>query len=733
MRFPWSSQPARDRDGESKSTSPAYSRMTPTVEIPVNSTLKRKRHLSDAATSSHRVDPRSRERHTRNAQVNGTKVRDEDGSLVEQQLRMEERGSQSPNQQRKSRAKKQQQQQQQQVNGTTTHDKLAGGLAQTPDSVDSATLTPLQQSIEAQFSLEILLKHRELRLIEQELAKCQIGLEQLRRCRLIPYSTPSTTLTDSPTQNNTHNTGYAPESSSRAAPWAGPWDVTNGPYTRHYAKWLIPDQKFDGPLSEERSSYGGLLPGSASAEGRATRGSFTDGGPTAGKGRMRGASTGSKLQALSNGYPQPKDKGGPLIIKRSDGQFVKLVCLDCERTDFSSAQGFINHCRIAHHRGFESHDAAANACGQVVEMDETGHLVGEGEGGSNGAAALVHPLIKSIPVVPKPAWQKPVQPNIEPNAKVTRSPASNSKPKPKRRRASSGVQKPTPSNFVPALRTPHLSALMQQKGSNENLGTMVGEASKKVDFTVYSSSEEDGEEESENKQPTNEPTTSQQTGVRSVPVQNGADRESSAHLSGVRLPATARMSPALLGRPNSSKGVHKMDRRPGMVNGDSPTLHLGGTKPRPSTRRAPADVITIDEEFPPALSPTNLESTNAPSLVSDDGEYEAHSESESPSSAEADENHDVIEFEVEDTDEVGGSETTVTDPELTTQPTPIKNATPQRTALRTRRSANNKMRRSGLRSNHHDERHVTFVSPEKPADDSASKRGGSRRRGARRG
>ena len=38
----------------------------------------------------------------------------------------------------------------------------------------------VRDAIESQFSLEILLKHDELRLINQELAKCQAALEQLR-------------------------------------------------------------------------------------------------------------------------------------------------------------------------------------------------------------------------------------------------------------------------------------------------------------------------------------------------------------------------------------------------------------------------------------------------------------------------------------------------------------------------------------------------------------------------
>jgi ADA HAT complex component 1 len=48
-------------------------------------------------------------------------------------------------------------------------------------------LTNVQQAIEAQFNYEILLKHNELRLIEQELAKCQVSPEQLRRCSLVPF------------------------------------------------------------------------------------------------------------------------------------------------------------------------------------------------------------------------------------------------------------------------------------------------------------------------------------------------------------------------------------------------------------------------------------------------------------------------------------------------------------------------------------------------------------------
>src|SRR6202012_1151402 len=45
----------------------------------------------------------------------------------------------------------------------------------------------LRAIIEAEINHAILFKHNELRLIEQEIAKCQTGLEQIRRCQLIPF------------------------------------------------------------------------------------------------------------------------------------------------------------------------------------------------------------------------------------------------------------------------------------------------------------------------------------------------------------------------------------------------------------------------------------------------------------------------------------------------------------------------------------------------------------------
>jgi ADA HAT complex component 1 len=114
------------------------------------------------------------------------------------------------------------------------------------ESPTASSLDDARDEIRHQFGLEILLKHDELRLINQELAKCQVALEQLRRCHLIPYPVNCPT----PEQMLNVSAGKGPAIQSRpgeAVPrWAPPFGVVDGPYARHYAKWLIPDPSFDG-------------------------------------------------------------------------------------------------------------------------------------------------------------------------------------------------------------------------------------------------------------------------------------------------------------------------------------------------------------------------------------------------------------------------------------------------------------------------------------------------------
>jgi GATA zinc finger len=68
----------------------------------------------------------------------------------------------------------------------------------------------LRNAIESHFGLEILLKHDELRLINQEMAKCQIALEQLRRCHLISSSTVQRTQSDELNTRDSHECAIIP-------------------------------------------------------------------------------------------------------------------------------------------------------------------------------------------------------------------------------------------------------------------------------------------------------------------------------------------------------------------------------------------------------------------------------------------------------------------------------------------------------------------------------------------
>ncbi|UKZ83325.1 hypothetical protein TrVFT333_011133 [Trichoderma virens FT-333] len=169
-------------------------------------------------------------------------------------------------------------------------------------AAESSAVDSARDLIQAEFCQEILLKHKELRLINQELAKCQIALEQLRRCHLIPYPVNCPT----PQQMLDVSDGKGPAVVAKAGDavprWAPPFGVVDGPYSRHYAKWLIPDPAFDGiqPEMSHLPARGPVL------EGRTTRNSNGEVGYGFVKGRRGNGS--HKFESLSSGYPHPKTR-----------------------------------------------------------------------------------------------------------------------------------------------------------------------------------------------------------------------------------------------------------------------------------------------------------------------------------------------------------------------------------------------------------------------------------------
>ncbi|KAK8084760.1 hypothetical protein PG997_006031 [Apiospora hydei] len=517
----------------------------------------------------------------------------------------------------------------------------------------SAELEHAKEIIQHQFSHDILLKHNELRLIQQELAKCQVALEQLRRCHLIPY--PVNTPT--PDQMLQISSGMGPALKAKAGDkvpqWAPPFGVTDGPYARHYAKWLIPDPKFDG-IVPESSVHAESTRFRNGVESRSMRNSFGEVGVMPTKGRPPRGSAGQKLHALSNGYPQPKDKAGPCVLKRSDGKTVKLVCLDCNRENFSSTQGFINHCRIAHKRDFKSHEEAAVACGHPIEVEEARGDAQEEKpaavsvSNTNSAAAvsatpavatgLVHPfarqngLAESEPYFSVLArikesmdmFKKGQLPNVKSIPGVPSTPVS-AKP-----------SNHAPAKFAASADSPHLSRLLQSRGKSMDLSELVRDAKTKINLDEVMSPEDEDSEEVE--PPSLLPNDGDQGAVMRMP----------------RIPARTTKSPIPM--PSTTRPVSSKGRPPVGV----PVGAYATPVPTPAARAAPEqepDLPRIDDEMELELSPNTAISNNAPSLVSDDGEYDdsvdgSSDESVANDSLDAESMSDVAEIGFDD-DHVG--------------------------------------------------------------------------------
>jgi ADA HAT complex component 1 len=495
-----------------------------------------------------------------------------------------------------------------------------------------------KEAIEEQFSLEILLKHDELRLINQELAKCQVALEQLRRCHLIPY--PVTAPTPEQMLNIANGSGPSlqPKSGDKLPQWAPPFGVTDGPYSRHYAKWLIPDPKFDG-IQPEIFVHADAWRTRSVMEGRSTRNNLTEPGISQGKGRPSRSSAGQKLQALSSGYPPPKDKSGPCVLKRSDGQTVKLVCIDCHRENFSSTQGFINHCRIAHKRDFKSHEEAAVHCGHSIEVAETPVKAGVVEekkptvSSSQPSSGLAHPFTRAGSLTDSEACfsvVRRIQQSLELYRQGKLSGASSVTAIPGKSSMAGAKPKPT-SGFSPSTDSPHLSRLLQSRGFGGNLGALVEDAKTKIDFEQLASPTDDESEDRESS---------------ATPVIGGLDRPVvSQATTGVRMPTRAVMAPAAgTSRRSSNKGT-LAHPAPYVTPVPTPTPHIRtGLGPEMAIDE---DMLDITE-----LSPNTAVSNNAPSLVSDDGEYDDSADSDSASEMDvsigADSISDMEEIDIDD-------------------------------------------------------------------------------------
>ncbi|RDW26889.1 hypothetical protein B0I71DRAFT_130159 [Yarrowia lipolytica] len=196
----------------------------------------------------------------------------------------------------------------------------------------------MRSIIEQQFDLEILLKHRELRTIEDRIAQVQTLMVQMRKLHNNTHSVVSGEPRDFVQR-------YAHYLKDKEAVPAEGTPVANASAAHH----VVDDPTHTNNLNTHPALQG-LEP------------------PTR---RIRHPT--AKL--ASNGGYIGRGNVMPCIYRRPDGVLVRLVCKDCDRSNFGSTQGFINHCRISHARDYGSHDSAAMACGvEIEEQDGKGRL-----------------------------------------------------------------------------------------------------------------------------------------------------------------------------------------------------------------------------------------------------------------------------------------------------------------------------------------------------------------------
>lgn len=535
------------------------------------------------------------------------------------------------------------------------HSTVAGDLDGSNDVIMAEPdLERAKETIQFQFGLEILLKHNELRLINQELAKCQVSLEQLRRCHLIPY--PLSCPTPEQMLQISSGTGAAIQTQpGQAVPqWAPPFGVVDGPYARHYAKWLIPDEKFDGIQSEAQaaSSVAARSKVSNVDRGRMTRKSIAEGNPAPPKTRPARGAADKKSQALSSGEAQVKEKQlhAPCTLRRSDGQLVQLICTDCLRWDFSSTQGFINHCRIQHHRNYGSHGEAAMHAGKPIELDEKGAIIGMDKPGPVGTSTatsvpsaapvsgLVHPFASHGPITDRQAYIS-LQARISASVELFKAgQLPNVKFIPGSEPVRHGTQ-PDEDSFKGASSTPYLSRLLQKRNFSGDLSEQIADAKTRMDLD-----EEDEEEEGAFTPGEDGPSNITPSTARPVPSQVTRNQAPVV----MRIPARMAMTPVPL--PN----MPIMSRQSSSKNQALNSSFKPATTPAVAVRDDEnSDVYDDDDNDEPdvELSPNTIASHTAPSLVSDDGEYDDSDDGSSSETSEVTDSEsvsDVAEINVDE-------------------------------------------------------------------------------------
>jgi hypothetical protein len=89
----------------------------------------------------------------------------------------------------------------------------------------------------------------------------------------------------------------------------------------------------------------------------------------------RDVKAGSHVRPL---YPPPTKPKVLYLCDEFSGNYVKMACTDCGRSDFTSLQGLLNHCRLSHKREYGGHDECMQHCAVPVAMEDVPWLMANG-------------------------------------------------------------------------------------------------------------------------------------------------------------------------------------------------------------------------------------------------------------------------------------------------------------------------------------------------------------------
>lgn len=352
-----------------------------------------------------------------------------------------------------------------------------------PDCISKMSV---HNNVDIFLSTKILFKHKELRIIEAEIAKCQIALEQLRRCRAIPY--PGQPASEASLEGIITGNGPAlhiqPGLPHPEKP--APFGVTDGPYSRHYSRWLLSDSTFD-PLP---ARFPRTLSLSNSIIPRKTRG-FED--ASISKAKRVSTSMFTQLAAPPSQFPDSKSR---LIIK-SEGAWVKIVCKRCGKTDSSNIQGFMNHTRIAHGLIYASHTEVVKDCSQPLDgyeaefarsqaarvYDDSDQLFSRrAPGQAFTTAPLGKPFLGQMLQGPSKQSEsgKSLQSHFQ--AHLSSKPSARMSPSTSQSYVGEEASSSRNNRFVPFTGTPKLSGLLQRRASSVNLQRLGTEATIEIDL-----------------------------------------------------------------------------------------------------------------------------------------------------------------------------------------------------------------------------------------------------------